>query len=596
MFSFLARNLRRLADRLSGPQVASPVAPRAQVRGKYDAASTTDENRQHWANADGYSANAAHSPTVRQILRNRSRFEAQNNGYCRGLLRTRRNDVVGTGARLQVMLPATFTDPDFGTQMTVPAGAASVIERKWATWADAIGLAAKLRMAVETADRDGEVFGVFFNNPALPESAPQLDVRLYEADQVATPDLWWNDPHAVDGIKFDSFGNPTEYHFLKVHPGDLLAGSTAYDKVPAGAVFHWYDPERPNQARGVPATTSGLDLYAKLRRYTLATVTAAEIHALITGVMKTTLPPEYNAPAPVEAASQQRPNFDRVEFERGAMLSLPPGWEAEAFDAKQPVTGYGEFKREVLTEAGAGMNVPRNVSTKSSAEYNYSSGRLDHIPYRADTTIARDELRRRVLDRVFRAWLREALLIEGYLPAGLPPVAEWEWDWQWDAVPSIDPVKDAQADDIGLKNGTRTLADVLAARGKNWEEHVAQRAREQDALNAAGLSVAAALIGTSAVTTTEGEGGDTSEAVAQAAGAGVQATALNGAQITSLLQIADGVVNKLYPADAAEGMIRAAFPLMAPALVKQFIGSLAKHTPPAAPQPEDADAQPATAA
>jgi lambda family phage portal protein len=479
MFGLIARTLRRIADRLAGPQVApAGESQAAPVRSRYDAASTSDENRAHWSQADGYSANAAHTPTVRQILRNRSRYEAANNGYCRGLLRTRRNDVVGTGPRLQITLPGTFADPDFGTALSVPPGAASVVELKWWKWADATGLAAKLRMAVETGDRDGECFAVLTTNPALPDSGPQLDVRLYEADQVATPDLWWTDPLAVDGIRFDPHGNPVEYHFLKYHPGDLLAGTTAYDRVPAHAVVHWYDPERPNQARGVPSTTPSLNLYGQLRRYTQATLTAAEVSALITGVMKTNLPPQYDAPQP-PGATVDRPSFDRVEFERGALLSLPAGWEASAFDAKQPVTGYGEFKREILTEAGAGMNAPRNVSTKSSAEYNYSSARLDHIPYRADTAITRDELRRRFLDRVFRAWLREAVLIEGYLPAGLPPAAQWTWDWQWDAMPSIDPVKDATADNIGLSNGTRTLSDVLAERsGKDWQEHLRQRARE----------------------------------------------------------------------------------------------------------------------
>ena len=41
------------------------------LRARYDAAVTTDENRRHWANADGMSANSANSPDVRRTLRNR---------------------------------------------------------------------------------------------------------------------------------------------------------------------------------------------------------------------------------------------------------------------------------------------------------------------------------------------------------------------------------------------------------------------------------------------------------------------------------------------------------------------------------------------
>jgi lambda family phage portal protein len=452
-----------------------------RVRGRYDAASTSDENRAHWAAADGMSANAAHSPGVRQTLRNRSRYEAQNNGYCKGLLRTRRNDVVGTGPRLQLTLPQTFqaVDPDFGvvTTFDVLDGTASVIESKWAEWCDAAGFADKLRVLHETGDRDGECFAALVNNPGLP-AGPQLDLRLFEADQVHTPDLWWHDPLAVDGIRFDQHGNPVEYHFLRAHPGDTISNGLEYDKVRASAVIHWFDPDRPHQARGVPALTASLPLYAQLRRYTLATLTAAEVAATISGVMKTKLPPEYNGPPSQTAQTTARPTFDRVELERGALLSLPEGWEAEGFDATQPVAGFGEFRKEILTEGGAAINAPRNVSTKSSAEYNYSSARLDAIPWRADAAIIRDRLRRVVLDRVFRAWLREALLIPGYLPANLPPLAAWWWRWQWDGVPSIDPLKDANANDVGLKNGTLTMSDVLSEAGKDWEEHLRQRARE----------------------------------------------------------------------------------------------------------------------
>jgi lambda family phage portal protein len=482
--------LKRLAKYIGGlfsaraGESAPPARARMpRVRGRYDAAQNSDESAQHWAAADGLSANAAHSPAVRHILRNRSRYESQNNGYCKGLLRTRRNDAVGTGPRVQVTLPLSWvaTDPDFGTpaRVNLPAGAAAAVERRWRQYRDGAALVDKLRVLIESGDRDGECFAVLTDNPALPSHGPRVDLRLYEADQVTTPDLWWNDPLAVDGIKFDRHGNPVEYHFLRGHPGDSYYTSTPYqyDPVPAAAVVHWYDPDRPNQARGIPTLTAALPLYAQLRRYTLAVLANAELTACITGVMEnTSLPPTYDAPANAETGAA--PTFDRVEFERGALLTTPQGWQAKAFDPAQPVAGYGEFKKEVLTESGAAANAPRNVSTKSSAEYNYSSARLDHIPYRAEIAIVRERLERVVLDRLFRAWLQEALLCPGYLPDGLPPLAAWEWAWQWDGVPSIDPVKDATADDIGLKNGTRTLSAVLADRGVNWEEHLRQRARE----------------------------------------------------------------------------------------------------------------------
>jgi hypothetical protein len=48
------------------------LAARRAVRGRYNAAVTTDVSRRHWANADRLSADAAASPGVRRILGNRA--------------------------------------------------------------------------------------------------------------------------------------------------------------------------------------------------------------------------------------------------------------------------------------------------------------------------------------------------------------------------------------------------------------------------------------------------------------------------------------------------------------------------------------------
>jgi hypothetical protein len=73
----------------------------------------------------------------------------------------------------------------------------------------------------------------------------------------------------------------------------------------------------------------------------------------------------------------------------------------------------------------------------------------------------------------------------------------------------------------------------------------------------------------------------------------VQSTALNGPQIQSLLLLADKVVMKQYPADAATALVRAAFPLMSPKLIDQFIkGLVAAPTP----EPTPNGAEQATAA
>jgi lambda family phage portal protein len=445
---------------------------------RFDAAQTTDENKNHWAQADGLSATAANSVDVRYRLRTRSRYEVANNGYASRIVRRRANDTIGTGPRLQLSLPETFTVPEFpDNELTTPPDAAQIVEAKWREWCLAINLADKLRTMDRAETTDGESFAVEINNSALPPEGVQLDIRLYEADQVTTPNLTWNTPNHVDGIRFDDAGNPVEYHLLRQHPGDQFTtlNNWDYERIPARRVYHFFEELRPGQKRGIPGLTPGLPLYAIMRRFTLASLLSAEWGACIAGVIEN----DNSPPQDSEEEADELEVMDKVPIPRNALLTLGGGQKAHAFDSKQPGPGYKEFKSEVLTESGSSISAPRNVSTGSSAEYNYSSGRLDLLPWQDDIGIRRDGRERLFLYRLFRSWYREARLIRGYLPEDLPPVETWTVAWYWDGFASIDPEKDANARAIKKQSGLLTDAEALAEEGKDWREHYRQLAREK---------------------------------------------------------------------------------------------------------------------
>ncbi|MBN9521090.1 phage portal protein [bacterium] len=437
-------------------------APRRRVRGSYDAAQNgTDAN--HWAWVDALNANAANSPDVRKVLRERARYEADNNGYCGGLIEKLGNDLVGRCPRVQVTIPGVARDVTRG------------IERAFQQWARQVGLGAKLRLLDNMAVRDGEGFAILTKNPALDPYGVQLDLKLYETDQVETPFFQYADREAFSGGRLDAFGNVAEWHFLKVHPGsDVWAANYLdYDRIPAADVVHWYKPRRAGQLRGVPEIMSSLSLYGYIRRYTLATIGTAETAANISGVLKSNLPPDR------EGGGPQWETMEDIPTPRGALLTLPEGWDATGFRSEQPVTGYGDFKKEALAEAGAPVGAPRNIATGSSADYNYSSGRLDHGIYQRGVGVRRGDLTDRVLDKVFREWLDEAALIPGLIPDGLPVRALWTWGWYFDGFASLDPAKDAQTDKLRLETRTTTLAAIYAERGEDWEDALEQLALEE---------------------------------------------------------------------------------------------------------------------
>jgi len=439
------------------------------VRGRYDAASTSDDNRRHWANADGLSANQANSAEVRRVLRNRARYEVANNSYAKGIVLTLANDVVGTGPRLQLL--------------TEDSEANTRIERQFTAWAKAVGLPEKLRTLRMARATDGEAFAVLTSNPRLPTPV-QLDLRLVEADRVGTPDLNAAVANAVDGIVFDAAGNPVEYYVLKDHPGDGYRAVREYDRVPAAAMLHWFRCDRPGQARGVPDILPALPLFAQLRRFTLAVIAAAETAADFAGILYTD--------APASGESDAAEPFEPIELEKRALVTMPGGWKMSQLQAEQPSTGYAEFKHEILNEIARCLNMPFNVAAGNSSGYNYASGRLDHQTYFKAIRVEQVHLEAVVLDRILAAWFDEAALIPGLLPDDLGPFVHWPHQWFWDGHEHVDPAKEATAQATRLANHTTTLAQEYARHGRDWEDALRQRAKELALVTALGLTPAQA--------------------------------------------------------------------------------------------------------
>jgi len=448
------------------------------VCAKFDSAQTTPDNRRHWANADGLSADTAASPEVRRTLRNRARYEVANNSYARGIVLTLANDVIGTGPRLQMLLG----DGENASASHING----LIEDEFVAWCKAVDLPGKLRTMRMARAQDGEAFAVLFTNPEI-QHPVKFDMKLIEADQVTTPDtaaLHRNasglDENVVDGIEFDAFDNPIAYHVLTSHPGGNSGGvAQTFERVPAASMIHWFRTDRPGQSRGLPDILPALPLFAQLRKYTLAVVSAAESAANVAVFMKT------NTPAGSEAADV--PVNSTMEFEPNMAVFGPEGWEPMQIKAEQPATTYDMFKREILNEIARCLNMPYNIAACNSSGYNYSSGRLDHQTYYKSIRVEQDHLEDVVLDRILTAWLAEAVKV-----FCLVELEDASHQWFWDGREHIDPAKEANAQATRLANNTTTLATEYARQGKDWETELRQRAKEVALCRELGLTPAQA--------------------------------------------------------------------------------------------------------
>lgn len=456
-----------LLSRMLGPSrssmqstiAAQKAALSALVQAKYDAAQTTDLNRRHWAGADYLSADAALQPHVRQTLRNRARYELRNNSYAAGIASTWSNDLVGTGPRLQLDL-----GPDVSPESV------RAVETAFFDWAVTIDLARKMRIAKTAKISDGEVFGLKTNNSRL--RGVQLDIRLIEADQVVSP-MGFMTINDVDGVKFDDDGNVSQYWVARNHPGSLMPGFSLDGRwIDADYVCHWFHATRPGQHRGVPEIAPALELFALLRRYTLAVVTAAETAANFAAILKTTMPADGAGAASLET-------LETMPIVRGMAVAAPDGWEPVQMRAEHPTSSHDAFVRRMLNEIARCIDMPYIVAAMDSSTANYSSMRGDYLVYRKRIAVERNDMERVFLDPLLMSWLDEAVTVGGVIPGGLPPFASWNWVWTWDGFEHVDPLKEADADAAMVASNMASLAEVCSKRGRDWRVVLRQRAAEK---------------------------------------------------------------------------------------------------------------------
>jgi capsid protein len=444
------------------------------VTASYDAAQTVTGNQNHWSNADNLDPHSANNPQVRRQLRTRSRYEVvENNPYLKGIYLTICNDFIGSGPKLQI------TDPRWKSKAR-----RKTAETAWDLWAKAVCLRQKLwRMRMQKGV-DGESFALPFTNDRLYRQSPiTLDFYLIEAERCTSfleqsfkPKL-----NEVDGVRFDQYNVPVEYHVLNYSPGAsvmsyILAQKILGQWMPADRVIHWFRQDR-GWLRGVPETATCLPLCALLRRYTLAVVRAAEIAASFSAVLETEGPASGAAWTDGKGNLLTDDPFDTFPFEMGMITTMPWGYKLNQMKAEQPTTVYDQFVAALLREISRPLLVPFNLASGTSKDSNMASAVVDTHIYKTGQHAERFHCEDYVLDKMFAIWWQEFALND--MPtAGSKGVPQHRWRWDQVGLDHTDPVKVATSLQIYREEGMLTDRDIQEGRFnrdyEEWQEEITE--------------------------------------------------------------------------------------------------------------------------
>ena len=472
------------------PVVVRPPAYRDYAAARIDR--LTSAWRQSTQSADG---------TLRMslpVLRNRSRELAENNDYVAGYLELLSNKVIGArGIKLQSKVKG--GDGRFDREANL------AIETAFAAWGkrgvcDVTGRLSWVelqRLCLNSVARDGEVFVRIVKQRNI--NRFHFALQVIEADMVPVDknDQLSNGNTIRMGVELNQFDKPVAYHVLERHPGNGAFGITAGKtiRIPADEMLHLYRQLRPGQTRGIPWTSSVMTRLHHMGAYEEAAIINARTGAskmgfFTRGLDAADMPGEYDS------------NGNLInEVEPGSLETLPKGYDFKPFDPAYPSNEYDPFIKRQLKGASCGRPGASYADLSNDLEsVSFSSIRTGTINARDSYRVLQQLLIDQLCNPVFEGWL-ESSLIFGLIvvvstkrgPNAVLSVANFEkynaaqfvgrgWDW-------VDPYKDQLSNTEGLGNRTTTRSAICAEQGNDFEDILADLAREKELADQYGIDL-----------------------------------------------------------------------------------------------------------
>ncbi len=413
-----------------------------------------------WITA-GTSANAEISAAGGK-LRDRARDLARNNPYGRKARRVFADNFVGTG-----IIPSARTGSDRLNKQIMAA---------WETWCsgcdaegnyDFYGMQA---LIIRSMFESGECFVRLRDQPAGDLSTVPMQLQVLEADFLDTTknsELLNGGGYIRQGIEFDKSGKRTAYWMWSQHPGEntLFMPHLQSVRIPADQILHIFEKERPGQIRGVTAYAPIMVRMRDLDDYDDAELWRKKIESCFAGFVIQNSGSEGAGIAPVattngQGGSSGAKKDKRVEAFRPGMIEyLKPG-EDVRFGNPSSDANYAAYMRSQLHAVAAGLGITYEQLTGDLSQVNYSSLRAGLLEFRRMI----DTLRWQVFIPMFCVPVWKRFIDRAYI-AGLISKVDYTVNWTAPKFEMIDPLKDAQADTMMMRNGTLTLREAIANRG-----------------------------------------------------------------------------------------------------------------------------------
>ncbi len=414
-------------------------------------------------------------------LRGRSRQLAQNNDYARKYLRAVKTNVVGhCGFDLQVLAQE---------GATMDSLANTLIENEFDQWS-ALGsceitgrmsLATLEKVVATTVARDGEALVRRIRGTGA-GNRWNFALQLLDIDRLPTNlNHRYGENQVVMGVEINRAGRAVAYWLHRAHPGNTLSATLdlqRFERVSAEDIFHLFQPERPEQRRGIPAMHTAMLRMEMLQKFEYAATVAARKGAETMGFI-------VSPNGDPLAGDAKTADGDPVSLSTpGTYETLPAGYDFRAHDSKYPTDVFAPFVKGVLRGISSGLGISYNSLASDLESVNYSSLRAGALEERDEWMDWQSWFIDAFLTPLFRDWLLVSLTSGAlkYQSGNALSVAKYEkfavHKWQGRRWPWVDPLKDVQASIAAIDAKLTSRRAVIAESGRDLEEVWTQLAAE----------------------------------------------------------------------------------------------------------------------
>ena len=351
------------------------------------------------------------------------------------------------------------------------------------------------QLAVKSWLMSGDVFVLIKRDKITPLNPYSLRLQLVEADRVGTPFSMCsagfgstegiNDKNEIhDGVEVDANGRIVAYHICNKHPDSFYSAKAAKwvrvlavgEKTGLPNILQIMDAERPDQYRGVSYLAPVVEMLLQGRRYTEAELTAAIIQSYLTAWIETETD-ATSMPILDHDEDDEEEYDENPEMGPGNVIHLKNGEKVVFGNPNIPTAGFEVFMKAITKQVGAALELPYDVLVKEfNSSYSAAKGALEEaweVFKMRRSWFVNDFCR-----PVYEIWLSEAVARGRINAPGFfdDPLIRAAWcgaRWDGPAQTHLDPVKEATANAIQVKNGWKTNEQVTREfYGGNWSDNV----------------------------------------------------------------------------------------------------------------------------